>query len=51
MGDITLKEAQRRHIQTALNETNGNITQAAKRLGIDRVTLSRKMKRLELKRT
>lgn len=45
MEHMTLREAERRHIQSVLNELNGNITQAAKRLGVDRVTLSRKMKR------
>ncbi len=50
MADLTLKEAERRHIEAVLSSTEGNITQAAKRLGIDRVTLSRKMKRLELDR-
>lgn len=51
MVDMTLKEVERRHIKAVLDSTGGNITQAAKRLGIDRVTLSRKMKRLDLRRS
>ncbi len=47
-GDMTLKEMEIRHIEATLEACDGNITRAAKRLGIDRVTLSRKMKRYEL---
>ena len=46
----TLKEMERRHLQNALETSDWNITRAAKLLDIDRVTLSRKMKRLNLKR-
>jgi transcriptional regulator of acetoin/glycerol metabolism len=35
-------------IRNALTATNGNIVQAAARLGIHRATLSRKMKRFGL---
>ncbi|MCJ8500193.1 sigma-54-dependent transcriptional regulator [Desulfatitalea alkaliphila] len=46
----TLKEMERRHLQNALENSDWNISRAAKLLDIDRVTLSRKMKRLNLKR-
>jgi len=49
-GTPTLKEAELQHLQAALDNCNWNITRAAKLLGIDRVTLSRKMKRCNLKR-
>jgi transcriptional regulator of acetoin/glycerol metabolism len=45
MTQWTLKEAEQNHIQAVLAACDGNISQAAKRLGIDRVTLSRKIKR------
>lgn len=44
-GAMTLKEMEIRHIEATLEACDGNITRAAKQLGIDRVTLSRKMKR------
>lgn len=50
LGTLTLKEMEIRHIQATLEACNGNITHAAKQLGIDRVTLSRKMKRYALSR-
>lgn len=50
MGQLTLKEAEIRHIRTVLEDNGWNITQAAKQLGIDRVTLSRKMKRFHIQR-
>lgn len=46
----TLKEAEMQHLQNALESCNWSITQAAKMLDIDRVTLSRKIKRFNLKR-
>lgn len=49
-GTMTLKEMEIRHIQATLEACDGNITQAARQLGIDRVTLSRKIKRYELNR-
>lgn len=42
----TLEEIERHHIEKVLLATDGNKTQAAKVLGIDRVSLWRKMKRL-----
>ncbi|MCU1346979.1 MAG: hypothetical protein JWO56_9, partial [Acidobacteria bacterium] len=42
---VPLDEAERRHIVTVLRATCGNQTQAAFILGIERKTLSRKMKR------
>lgn len=50
LGQLTLKEAEIRHLQAALDVAGWNITQAAKQLGIDRVTLSRKIKRYQLSR-
>lgn len=44
----TLEEVERDHIEKVMLATNGNKTQAAKILGIDRVSLWRKMKRLGL---
>ncbi|WP_320171164.1 sigma-54 dependent transcriptional regulator [Maridesulfovibrio sp.] len=46
----TLEEVERHHIEKVLMATNRNKTQAAKILGIDRVSLWRKMKRLGLER-
>jgi two-component system response regulator HydG len=50
LGILTLKEMEIRHIQATLEACEGNITHAAKQLGIDRVTLSRKMKRYDMSR-
>lgn len=50
LGTLTLKEMEIRHIQATLEACEGNITHAAKQLGIDRVTLSRKMKRYDMSR-
>jgi len=50
LGTMTLKEMEIRHIEATLDACDGNITRAAKQLGIDRVTLSRKMKRYALSR-
>jgi DNA-binding NtrC family response regulator len=41
--DITIEEAEKQMIIRALKETNGNRTEAAKRLGISRRTLHRKL--------
>ena len=41
----TLREAERRHIETVLARCGGNITRAARALGIDRVTLHRKIEK------
>jgi DNA-binding NtrC family response regulator len=46
----TLKEAEVQHLQAALESCSWNVTRAAKLLDIDRVTLTRKMKRFNLKR-
>ncbi|WP_320173378.1 sigma-54 dependent transcriptional regulator [Maridesulfovibrio sp.] len=46
----TLEEVERDHIGKVMLATNGNKTQAAKILGIDRVSLWRKMKRLGLEK-
>jgi DNA-binding NtrC family response regulator len=44
-----LSEVERVHIQRVLKETKGNISQAARLLEIDRVTLYNKMKKYDLK--
>lgn len=45
MGALTLKDVEINHIRTALDACGWNISRAAKQLGIDRSTLSRKIKR------
>jgi transcriptional regulator with GAF, ATPase, and Fis domain len=45
---ISLDEAEKRHIITVLRATGGNQTQAAYILGIERKTLARMMKRLDI---
>jgi two-component system response regulator HydG len=49
-GTVTLKEAEASHLRAALEASGWNVSRAAKQLGIDRVTLSRKMKRHQLLR-
>jgi DNA-binding NtrC family response regulator len=44
-GPLTLKEMEIRHIKATLMANQWNVSQSAKVLGIDRVTLSRKIKR------
>jgi transcriptional regulator of acetoin/glycerol metabolism len=41
--DLTIEEAEKQMVIRALKETNGNRTEAAKRLGISRRTLHRKL--------
>jgi DNA-binding NtrC family response regulator len=45
---VTLEELEKNHIVAMLASCDGNISHASKRLGINRSTLSRKMKRYEL---
>ena len=45
----TLDEVEREHVKNTLAETNWNISQAARLLSIDRVTLYRKIKKYKLK--
>jgi transcriptional regulator of acetoin/glycerol metabolism len=40
----TLEDVERRHILRILESTDGNLTIAARRLGVDRGTLNRKLK-------
>jgi DNA-binding NtrC family response regulator len=47
---LSLLEMEKHHIQQVLNECDWNITRAAKILDINRVTLHKKIKRLELQR-
>jgi DNA-binding NtrC family response regulator len=46
---VSLDEAERRHIAAVLKATGGNQTQAAFILGIERKTLARKIKRLDIR--
>ncbi len=50
VGPLSLEEVERRHIANVLRFTAGNISQAARLLGIDRVTLYNKMKKYQLRR-
>jgi DNA-binding NtrC family response regulator len=50
VGPLSLEEVERRHIGNVLRFTGGNISQAARLLGIDRVTLYNKIKKYGLKR-
>jgi len=45
---VSLDEAEKRHIIAVLRATGGNQTQAAFILGIERKTLARKIKRLDI---
>jgi DNA-binding NtrC family response regulator len=45
---LTLAEVERRHIERALDTAGGNRSVAARRLGVDRSTLNRKLKQWEI---
>jgi transcriptional regulator of acetoin/glycerol metabolism len=47
-GDMTVKEAEKQLIVRALKETNGNRSAAAKKIGISRRTLHRKLHTYQL---
>jgi DNA-binding NtrC family response regulator len=46
----SLEEVEKRHVQAVLSHTGGNVSQAARILGIDRVTLYNKMRKYGLRR-
>jgi len=46
----SLEEVEKHHIGTVLQHTGGNVTQAARLLGIDRVTLYNKIRKYQLRR-
>ena len=46
----SLEEVERRHMAAVLSHTGGNVSQSARILGIDRVTLYNKMKKWGLRR-
>jgi DNA-binding NtrC family response regulator len=46
--DLDLERSERRLIETALKRTEGNVTRAARLLGISRDTLSYRLERLGL---
>lgn len=48
--DLSLKEIEQWHVINVLEENNWNIQKSAKVLGIDRMTLYRKMKRYNIKK-
>ncbi len=48
-GDLSLEALEKRHLQRVLDLHGGNQTQAARALGIDRVTLYHKIKRYGLR--
>jgi transcriptional regulator of acetoin/glycerol metabolism len=47
---MSLEAMEKDHIQKVLDEMEGNVTQSAKVLGIDRVTLYNKMKKYGIQR-
>ncbi len=49
-GPASLEEVERRHIAGVLHDTNGNISHAARILGIDRATLYNKMRKYQIRR-
>ncbi len=49
-GPVSLEEVERRHIAGVLHDTNGNISHAARILGIDRATLYNKMRKYQIRR-
>ncbi len=51
MGPLTLKDMEINHIRAALDTCNWNISRSAKQLGIDRSTLTRKIKRYRITRS
>jgi transcriptional regulator of acetoin/glycerol metabolism len=46
---FTLRELEREYIERVLETTNGNKSEAAKILGVDRTTLYRKLEEFKLK--
>jgi len=50
VGPLSLEEVERRHIANMLKHTDGNVSQTARLLGIDRVTLYNKMRKYDIKR-
>jgi len=48
---LSLREMEKEYIQKILEENTWNVTQSAKILGINRVTLHKMIKRYNLKRT
>jgi len=49
-GELSLEEMERHHIQQVLDQMSGNVSKAARTLGIDRVTLYNKIRKYDLKR-
>ena len=51
MGPLTLKEVEMNHIRSSLDTCDWNVSRAAKQLGIDRSTLTRKIRKYRLIRS
>jgi len=49
-GNVSLNEMEKQYILEILNQSGWNVTQAAKSLGINRVTLHKKINRFQLKK-
>jgi DNA-binding NtrC family response regulator len=49
--ELSLEGVEKRHIQNVLKEMDGNVSQAARALGIDRVTLYNKIRKYRLRDT
>jgi DNA-binding NtrC family response regulator len=47
---LSLEEMERRHVSSVLRQAGGNVSQAARVLGIDRATLYAKIRKYDLKR-
>jgi two-component system response regulator HydG len=50
LGPMSLREMEIAHIQAALDTCGWNVSRAARQLGVDRATLTRKLKRYRLQR-
>ena len=50
VGPLSLADLEKRHIANVLRHASGNISQAARILGIDRVTLYNKMRKYQIPR-
>ena len=48
--ELSLEAMEKRHIQSVLEKMEGNVSKAARALGIDRVTLYNKIRKYDLKR-
>jgi DNA-binding NtrC family response regulator len=49
LGSLTLEEAERLLIQRALDAAGGNVSEAARRLGVSRMTMRYRMEKHDLR--